>query len=383
MKIGIDIRCLMEKQYSGISEYTYNLVSNLFKIDSRNQYFLFYNSSKKSKVPEFNYPNVTDKGFNYPNKIFNLSLRLLKVAEIDKLIGGVDVFLTPSFLFSNLSGDCKKILIVHDLSFEIYPEFFTAKKKIWHSLIAPKKLCQNSDVIIAISENTKNDIIKFYQIPPEKIKVVYNGVNDLFFKPIAESEKARVKNKFKLPNDYIFYLGNLEPRKNVESLILAFEKVTNQSVHLVIAGSPAWKYQKIYQLWQKSPVKDRIKFLGYVDSSDRPALYGLAKLFVYPSIYEGFGLPPLEAMACGTPVISGFNSALVESVGNAGLLIDQNNFNELATVINQFLADERLKNLLKERGFVQAKKFNWRSAAEQILKIIESGTTNHKLENNS
>lgn len=370
MKIGIDIRCLMEKQYSGISEYTYNLLNNLLKIDRQNQYFLFYNANKKVKIPEFKFPNLTYKGFSYPNKIFNLGIRFLKFAEIDKLIGGVDIFLIPNFLFTNISGDCKKVIIVHDLSFELYPEFFTFKKRLWHKLIGPKKLCQKADAIIAISENTKNDIIKIYQINPEKIKVVYQGINEIFLQPITESEKQRVKDKYNLPANYIFYLGNLEPRKNVETLILAFQNLKNEASNLVIAGGEAWKYKSIYKIWQNSPAKRRIKFLGYVDAFDKPALYSLAKIFVYPSIYEGFGLPPLEAMACQTPVITSFGSSLVEAIGDAGLLVDPNNYNELAKIIDQLLADEKLQNLFKERGLKQVKKFCWQSAATKILEII-------------
>ncbi|MFA5021597.1 MAG: glycosyltransferase family 1 protein [Patescibacteria group bacterium] len=372
MKIGIDIRCLMEERYSGISEYTYNLLNHLFKIDPKNQYFLFYNSNKKSKLPEFNFANVIFKGFKYPNKFFNLALRFLKIAEIDKMLGGVDVFLIPNFLFLNLSANCKKVLIIHDLSFELYPEFFTYKTRLWHQLIGPKQLCQQADKIIAISENTKNDIIKIYNIAPEKIKVIYPGIKEIFFQLITEAEKNRVKNKFNLNSEYIFYLGNLEPRKNVETLMLAFEKLNNPALQLVIAGSRAWKYKRIYRLWQKSKLKNQIKFLGYVDAEDKPALYSLAKIFVYPSIYEGFGLPPLEAMACGTPVITSFNSSLVEAVADAGLMTDPNNFNELTEIISRLLADSDLQNLLKQRGRDQSKNFKWQNTAKEILNIIES-----------
>jgi len=378
MKIGIDIRCLMESQWSGISEYTYNLLNHLFKIDSQNQYFLFYNQSKKITPPKFNFSNVTLKGFNYPNKFFNLALRFLKIAEVDKMIGGVDVFLMTNFLFLNLSQTCKKILIVHDLSFELYPEFFTLKKRLWHKLIGPKRLCQQADKIIAISQNTKNDIVKFYGIDPKKIEVVYNGINEIFFQPITVEKKQTVKAKFKLEDDYIFYLGNLEPRKNVETLIAAFQNLKNQSIQLAIAGGQAWKYKKIYRLWQKSPAKERIKFLGYVDAADKPALYSMAKIFVYPSIYEGFGLPPLEAMACGTPVISSFNSSLIEAIAAAGLLIDPYNVKELTEIINQLLAEQRLQNLLIEKGLKHCQQFQWQKTAQRILEILMFQRINNK-----
>lgn len=370
MKIGIDIRCLMQPQYSGISEYTYNLLKNIFETDSTNQYVLFYNSGKQPDVPNFDFSNVTFKEYKFPNKLFNLSLRFLKITEIDKLIGGVDVFLSPNFLFTNLSKDCRQVIIVHDLTFELYPEFFTAKNRLWHKLIGPKQMCQNADVIIAISHNTKNDIVKIFGINPNKIQMIYPGIANNFFEQIADDQKIATKKKYNLPDNYIFYLGNLEPRKNIETLLKAFELLEDKNISLVLAGSKAWKYKNINKLYNNSKVKNRIKFLGYVDAADKPALYNLAKVFVYPSIYEGFGLPPLEAAASGTPVISSFNSSLVEAVGKSGLLIDPNNYNELAKVIDKLLNDEKLQQHLIERGKENVKKFKWEVASAKILEII-------------
>ncbi len=320
---------------------------------------------------KFDFPNVTLKGYNYPNKLFNLALRFLKITEIDRLIGGVDVFLIPNLLFVNLSKQCRKILIVHDLSFEIYPEFFTAKARLWHKLIGPKQLCRQADLIVTVSENTKKDVIYIYGISPEKILPIYPGISDNFFIPVGADAKKAVAEKYGLPPEYIFYLGNLEPRKNVESLIMAFERVANPGLQLVIAGGQAWKFKNIYRLWQRSPAKDRIKFLGYVDAGDKPALYSLAKIFAYPSIYEGFGLPPVEAMASGCPVITSANSSLVEAVGDAGLLIDPNNINEFAQAVNQLLSDEKLYAELKAKGLERAKKFTWDNTARAIVKTFE------------
>jgi len=372
MKIGVDIRCLMESRYSGISEYTVNLLTQLFKLDLKNQYFLFYNAGKPAKLPAFNFPNVTLKGYAFPNKLFNLALRFLKITAVDRLIGGVDVFLVPNLLFINLSAQCKKILIIHDLSFELYPEFFTFKSRLWHKLIGPKRMCRQADAIIAVSENTKNDIVRYYGIAPEKIKVVYPGISDIFFQPVTAEQRAAVKKKYDLPEEYIFYLGNLEPRKNVETLISAFARVPSERLQLIIAGGQAWKFKKIYRLWQASAAKDRIKFLGYVDAADKPALYAAAKIFVYPSIYEGFGLPPVEAMASGCPVITSANSSLVEAVGEAGLLVDPNNISELAEIIRQLLADSQLRASLAAKGLEHAKQFNWEEAARNILAVFSS-----------
>ncbi len=372
MKIGIDARCLCEARYSGISEYTHNLVKHLISIDQQNQYILFYNAAKAARMPALTGPNVIHRSFRYPNKIFNLALRFFKFTSLDQMIGGVDVFLTPTFLFTNISSDTKKILVVHDLSFELYPEFFTPKQRLWHTLINPRQIAQQADIIIAISENTKSDVVRIYGVTPDKVQVIYNGIGDEYFTRPTTEEVERVTKKYKLPARYVFFLGNLEPRKNVTTLIQAFGQLTDSTVELLIAGGQAWKYRNVYQAWEQSPARSRIRFLGYVDAADKPMLYQQATMFVYPSVFEGFGLPPVEAMASGTPVISSFTSSLVESVSDAGLLIDPNNITELTQTIGTLLTDEKLRLELSSRGRAHAEKFRWQTIAQKVHTMITS-----------
>jgi len=416
MNIAIDIRSLMEPYRSGVAEYTYNLLNNLLKIDLENQYFLFYNSFSdiSQNLPKWNKPNVKFIGFRYPNKIFNLSIKFLKYPKLDQLLFRtldlklrnykIDLFFLPNINFATFSPDCRKAITVHDLSFERYPEFYSWKRRWWHRVINPKKLISNSDQIIAVSENTKNDLIDLYKIPAEKIKVIYSGISQEF-QPITNNQKLnQIRQKYNLPNNFIFYLGNLEPRKNIEGLIQAFKILKSDNtpviparrirgknpeiyrnvqlttlrpdpeqtynLQLVIAGPPSWSYHSIYRLAYQSKFKNQIRFIGYVDSEDKPYLYNLAKLFVYPSFYEGFGLPLLEAMACGTPVITSFTSSLGEIVGQGGLLVDPYNPQEIAEAVYQILTDEKLKNNLIENGQKQVKKFSWEKCAEETLKFF-------------
>ena len=372
MHIGIDIRCLSEEHASGIGEYTYNLVKHLLQIDQQNQYFLFYNANRRPLKYTFSGNNVEVKQFKFPNKLFNLSQRFLRWPNLDRLLGGVDLFIMPNFLFLSLSNQCKKIIIVHDLSFELYPEFFTLKNRLWHKLIQPKKLCQQADKIIAISENTKQDLVELYDLSAKKIACINPGINDLFFAPINQADLIAVEQKYKLPEKFILYLGNLEPRKNIPALIRAFEKISDPDVALVLAGSRAWKYEAIDSAWRQSQKRSLIKFLGYVEQKDKPALYKLAKLFVYPSIYEGFGLPPLEAMACGTPTIGSFASSLPEAVGDGGVLVDPNNISELAGIIDQVLSQSELAQSLSVRGQARARNFSWQNKAQEFLRQINA-----------
>lgn len=372
MRIGIDIRSLAERQYSGISEYTLNLLRHLFELDSHNEYILFSNAAKDIALPEFNYPNVSKKIYHYPNKLFNIATGIFKIFRIDEMMGGVDVMLIPNFLFTNASKKTKQIIIVHDLSFDLYPQFFTLKKRLWHRLISPKKLCQNAKKVIAISKNTKRDIVDYYKVPEQSVSVVYPGISEIFFQQMPDSYLQIIRSKYNLPENYLFYLGNLEPRKNVLAIIQAFELIEEENLHLVIVGGNAWKYKEIYDYWQKSNKKERILFLGYVDAQDKPGLYHMANVFIYPSIYEGFGLPPVEAMAAGTPVVTSFSSSLPEAVGKAGLLVDPYNYNEISAAIQQILADPKLREELRQRGFEKSNHFHWEKAAREILTIIES-----------
>jgi len=361
----------MNKNYSGVSYYTFNLLKAIFALDKENQYLLFYNSSKKVDLPEFNQPNVKYVGFHWPNKIFNLALNFFNEPKIDKLIGGVDIFFAPNLHFVAWSENCKKVIAVHDLSFLRFPEFFNFKMRLWHKLILWKNILGQADMITADSENTKNDLIELLKIPEGKIKVVYLGVSEEF--RVLAKDDIRLENarkKHNLPEKFILYLGTLEPRKNIESIVEAYNLFSppyeggdqRGGYDLVIAGGVGWKAKNIFKLAKKN---SRIKFIGYVD--DRPALYNLASLFVYPSYYEGFGLPLLEAMACGCPVIAGANSSQGEVVGDAGLLVDPYNINEIKKAMEILLANNELRDDFMKSGLERAKEFTWQKTAEKVL----------------
>ncbi|PIS05443.1 MAG: hypothetical protein COT81_00910 [Candidatus Buchananbacteria bacterium CG10_big_fil_rev_8_21_14_0_10_42_9] len=374
MNVGIDIRTLLETRYSGISEYTWNVVTNLLEQDNKNQYFLFYNNANnKYQAPKLNYANAQIKSFRYPNKLFNLSLVTLGLPKIDRLIGELDWFWLPSMQFFSISKNTKLLLTVHDVSWLHYPEFFSIKGKLWHKLVNIKQLCQRADKINAVSENTKQDLVNYLDINPEKIFVTHLGLSEMY-KPITDQNiLSAVKSKYNLPDNFILFLGNLEPRKNVEGLIEAFDlasKDLTADTHLVIAGKKGWLSKSIYEMAKKSHVKDKIKFVGYVDSQDKPALYSLAQVFCYPSFYEGFGLPPLEAMACGTPVIVSNVSSLPEVVGGAGLLVDPYNKKQIADAIIKLYSDSELRDNLSLKSLEEAKNFTWDMTADELLQVM-------------
>ncbi|MFH1412732.1 MAG: glycosyltransferase family 1 protein [bacterium] len=377
MTIGIDIRTLMDAHYSGVSEYTLNLLKNILALDKTNKYVLFLNSAKDIKLPEFKQSNVWLVYRRFPNKFLNYGLfKFLNYPKVDKLMRqSVDIWWMPHFNFISLPAG-KNILTFHDLSFLRYPEFFSTRKNFWHKMVNVKKLTKKFDHIVAISENTKRDLIELCDLPEDKITVIFSAISNKYKKVEEQNKLARVKQKYGLPKKFILYLGTIEPRKNIESLILAYNDLrdNNQFLYdheLIIAGADGWKSKQVYDIADKSPYYSNIKFLGYVDDEDKACLYSLASLFVFPSFYEGFGFPPLEAAACGTPVVSSFASSIPEIMADSALLVDPYNYRQISLAMEQVLTNEELKQKLIAKGLQRAKEFNWQKTALGYLKLFE------------
>jgi glycosyltransferase involved in cell wall biosynthesis len=402
MNIGIDIRILAKGTRTGVENYTVNLLSGLLEKDKSIIYKLFCNGFKKPKLDYYwlGLNNVKIKILRIPNRILDLFLRFLRFPRIDGIVGGVDIFLSPHFLLLPVDKKTKTIVVFHDLSFVRFPEFFSFSKLIWHKFIYPKNQARKADLIIAVSDSTKNDLINLYEILQEKIKVIYPAAGKEFRKIEKTDQKLlRVKEKYNLPDSFVLYFGTIEPRKNISGLIEAFEKIKKQEtkiplevqwdgfegmvrgekknlfsfrkLKLVIAGNRGWLYGDVFEKIEKSPYREDIIVTGFIEESDRPYLYNLAEIFVYPSFFEGFGFPPLEAMACGIPVAVSNKSSLPEVVGDSAIMFDPQNIDEIGFAIKNILQDRGLKELLIEKGLQRAKLFNWDKTAEEFLNIFK------------
>ncbi len=380
MTIGLDIRVLAKGARTGIEEYTLNLLSRLFSLDKSLHFKLFCNAFNQVELDYgwVKLPNVELKKFYIPNRfIFDPAAKFLKLPKIDKMVGGCDVFFAPHFLLSPVSRPCKKIVTFHDLSFEYFPEFFPWRKRLWHASLAPRCRAREADKIIAVSQSTKDDLINLYGVPKEKIKVILSGVGEEF-RPLPKPACQAVARKYNLPDRFILYFGTLEPRKNLVGLIKAYEifraklSPADLAPALVLAGSRGWLYDEIFSVAKNSSFASDIKFIGFVEPQDKPPLFNLASLFVYPSFFEGFGFPPLEAMACGAPTITSHTSSFPEVVADSALMVDPYNFGEIAWAMREVLFDSELAQDLAREGLARAKNFSWDKCARETLNFLIS-----------
>lgn len=378
MKIGVDIRALMDERYSGVPAYTEQLLKELLLQDQKNEYYLFYNSFHdfSKRFASWEGERVRVVATHWPNKIFNyLFQKPFGRPFLDRLVGGVDIFWSPHFNFSSFSAGTKNVLTIHDLSFLRTPRFFSWRKNCWHHLLGLKKIIKRADKIVAISENTKLDLMEIFKVPEEKVTVIYSGLN----LSIAELTSLELNNflaKYKLRPGFILSIGTIEPRKNLDGLIKAYNILRQNNpeitVQLVLAGGAGWRNRHIYQLAGESPFAQDIIFTDYVSEGEKVCLYLQAGMFAFPSFYEGFGFPPLEAISYGLPVLSANTSSLPEVLGDGALLINPVFVNEIADALKVILSDHNVRQKLIIAGRKRLEMFSWKKTAEEYLKLFNS-----------
>ena len=368
LKIGIDYTAAL-KQSGGIGRYARGLITTLAELDSQNNYTLLATPDAPRDGLEFfrSYSNFSHKIYPLPERWMTIGWhRFYLPIPVEWLAGEMDLFHSPNFILPP-TRSAKTLLTVHDLSFIRHPQGAVESLRKWLNQVVPRSLAR-ADHILADSHSTKDDLIEIYNISPDDITVVGAGVEERF-RPITDPiQLEAVRKKYNLPKNFILGLGTLEPRKNFTGLIAAFsQSPVNKTHHLVIAGGKGWLYDDIFAAAEKSPVTDRIHFAGFVADKDLPTLYNLADVFAYPSHYEGFGIPVIEAMACGTPVVCANNSCLPEVAGESALQIVATDTLALSECLVSLVVDKSLREIVITKGFIQAKKFNWPSAAQRLL----------------
>jgi glycosyltransferase involved in cell wall biosynthesis len=306
--------------------------------------------------------------------------RLRLPLAVETLAGTQDLFHATDFVLPPTSRRSRTLLTVHDLSFIRDPDSATPQLRRYLNTVVPQSVARAHHVL-ADSLATKDDLIELYNTPSDKITVLYSGVDFRFAPEKQRGEEERIRQRYKLGHQpFILSLGTLQPRKNYGRLISAFGRVADVSRwidgkpvfhNLVIVGKQGWLFDSIKADVARLGIRTRVIFPGYADDQDLPALYRAADLFVFPSLYEGFGLPPLEAMACGTPVVTSNVSSLPEVVGDAGLTVDPTDIYALADTMGRALQDTYLRQQMIERGLARAAEFTWLRAARQLLQVYQ------------
>ncbi len=387
MRIGVDIRGLITGQRSGIEQYTLKVLERLIKSDSINTYVLFYVAYRDwdnrlqallEEAPWAKGANVEIKKLQWVNAplLLHALWKPLDWPKVDKICGGLDVMWQPSPRLLPVSHKCQTVITFHDLVFELFPQFYPLQSRLWQWQMSYPYLARTAHRIIAVSRSTQEDLIRIYKIHPDKITVVYEGVDPVYFEPIDGELLAALRQKFQVTGDYLYYLGSLEPRKNVVAIIRGLSYLKQQgfvNIKLVVSGGKGWLNEAIFAEVEKLGLKSEVVFTGGVSEIEKNTWLKGAKCFVFPSLYEGFGLPVLEAMAAGCPVITSRISSLPEVVGDTALLIDPEQQNELNIALVKLLSDKSLSADLSKRGRERAKQFTWETAAAQTLKVILDG----------
>jgi glycosyltransferase involved in cell wall biosynthesis len=372
MRIGIDARAI-NNDLDGIGRYGLCLLRGLAKIDDDNEYVVFKSCHYNGKI--VNKTNFREKNVRVNRFDVRENFVLSSILHREKL----DVFHSIHFTLPLFYGG-RTVVTVHDTMALKMPWFFSGWGSLqgwfvkkYFGIIVPLTI-RKADGVIAVSERTKKDILEDFDIPRERIEVINEAVEERF--SLASSNEAfeAIKSKYGLPDKYILSVGNFKPYKNIPALVEAFSLLKERykiEHKLVLAGRKGRYFKKVHELVDRLGIESEVMFTGVIDDVDMPALYSFARCFVFPSLYEGFGLPPLEAMACGTPTITSNVSSLPEVVGEAGIRVDPYNVDELAEAIYRVLSDEGLARELSEKGLERAKAFSWEKVAKDTLEVYK------------
>jgi glycosyltransferase involved in cell wall biosynthesis len=367
MNIAIDAR-LLEGKITGISRYLWNILKFLPQFDKQNKYFLF----AYSKLNDNNfYKYIFVPKTKLPKQIYShYWLNFILPTQLKRY--NIHIFFTPYILVPLKRGGQKNIIVIHDSMPKAFKEYYTWYYRKYMDIILPPAI-KRSDLILTVSKSARQDIINYHKVDSEKIKYVHLWTDEKYHPyNLTLEEKKIIQKKYNLPEKFILYVGAIEERKNISGIIKISDSLTAKgfNIKFVLVGNPGYGFNKLYPEIKRR--KKNIQLLNYVDEHDLPFIYNLAFLFLFPTFYEGFGLPPLEAMKCGLPLLASDNSSLKEVVGEGGLVNNATDYNSFIKNIILLLTDNEFYSKYKLKALEQAKKFTPENQMPQIVKIFNN-----------
>jgi glycosyltransferase involved in cell wall biosynthesis len=365
VRIAIDARKLRDY---GIGTYIRNLLRHLSRLDSTTEYVLLCRDEERGIAEELgdNFRAVSEGSPPY-------SVREQFRVPIDLYRERADLFHAPHYVLPPLTP-CRSIVTIHDCIHLRFPQYLPNRGAYAYARASLWVATHRASRILTVSEASKRDILEYFNIPETKIDVIYNAIDERFNEPPAEADVARVQERFQLQDPFVLYAGNIKPHKNLERLIEAFYIFRRRgfdSVKLLIIGDEISKYATLRRAVHRLQLHKHVRFLGFVPDETLAVLYRLAAVFVFPSLYEGFGLPPLEAMASGTPVVTSNVSSLPEVVGDAAVLIDPHDADAIADGIYRVMSDAALRQHLRDSGFARVRHFSWERSIRRVHEIYQ------------
>jgi glycosyltransferase involved in cell wall biosynthesis len=388
MRIAIDYTAAT-REAAGIGNYVRSLVDAMLALDSTNQYTLLTSGRPPRERPFPSASNVRGRSLVIPDRYLNiLWYRWRLPISATFFTGQADIYHGPDFVLPPLNGKLRKIVTVHDLAFLEHPEYAVPSLAAYLKKVVPEAIA-SADLVAAVSGETRKMLIEHFSTPPEKIALVPNGIRSYLRRVGDPILLDSIRHKYGLRSPLVLGVGTLEPRKNHLGLIKAFHKATSAAnkvarpAMLAIAGGSGWLYEQTQQTVADLKLEKKVRFLGRVSDFELMLLYSLADVFVFPSFYEGFGVPPVEAMACGAPVITSNTSSLPEVVGDAALLVDPHNTGEIAKAMLRVLGSPQLQEELRQKGYQRARSFTWEHSARKMLSLysqVYAGQTNFQNE---
>jgi glycosyltransferase involved in cell wall biosynthesis len=365
VRIGIDARKLHD---FGIGTYIRNLLRQLARIDQQTEYVLL---CRPADAPALHALGVNFRAV--PEPAGNYSIAEQFKIPLDLRRARVGLFHAPHYVLPPLVA-CRSVVTIHDCIHLMFPQYLPNRAALGYARAMMTMAARRSTRVITVSESSKRDIIRFFHTDPEKISVIYNSYDERFAIEPSEEEVLRVRERFQLHDEFVLYAGNVKPHKNLERVIDAFDLVRKRGLDhlkLVLIGDEISRYAALRRAVHQHQLHKYVRFLGYLPEETLAVMYRLAGVFVFPSLYEGFGLPPLEAMASGTPVVTSNVSSLPEVTGDAAVLVDPYDPLAIADGIYRVLTDEGVRRELRQKGLARARQFSWETSVRRIHEIYE------------